>query len=191
MNTKMVLIQLFIQNHTTFFSSLKNLDKTDSAFSLIFWQHLLVKPSGFVLFFRGDIYFGFNFSELHFSGYLFFSPKFLNWHQSVNLIILLFFHVFMIFNDIPPFTLKLVMYTYYLFFSFVSVWIYKSLISLLKDKFVCLYHYLVHALFSIPYIFLLKYFLPIIYASISSILFKVQGYSAIFFLSLSSCLICL
>lgn len=167
------------------------MDKTDSAFSLIFWQHLLVKPSGFVLFFMGDIYFGFNFSELHFSGYLFFSPKFLNWHQSVNLIILLFFHVFMIFNDIPPFTLKLVMYTYYLFFSFVSVWIYKSLISLLKDKFVCLYHYLVHALFSIPYIFLLKYFLPIIYASISSILFKVQGYSAIFFLSLSLCLICL
>ena len=160
--------------------------KTDSAFSLIFWQHLLVKTSGFVLFFMGDIYFGFNFSELHFSGYLFFSPKFLNWHQSVNLIILLFFHVFMIFNDIPPFTLKLVIYTI-IFFSFVSVWIYKSLISLLKDKFVCLYHYLVHALFSIPYIFLLKYFLPIIYASISSILFKVQGYSAIVFFLVYLC----
>lgn len=106
-------------DYLSFFSFLKNLDKTDSAFSLIFWQHLLVKPSGFVLFFMGDIYFGFNFSELHFSGYLFFSPKFLNWHQSVNLIILLFFHVFMIFNDIPPFTLKLVMYTY--FFSHLSL----------------------------------------------------------------------
>lgn len=115
------------------FYFLKNLYKTDSAFSLIFWQHLLVKPSGFVLFFMGDIYFGFNFSELLFSGYLFFSLKFLNWHQSVNLIILLFFHVFMISNDTPPFTFKLVMYIYYHFFSsFVSMWIYKSLMSLLK-----------------------------------------------------------
>lgn len=139
----------------------------------------------------GDIYFGFSFSELHFSGYLFFSPKFLNWHQSVNLIHLLFFHVFMIPNDIIPlFTLKLVMYTV-IFFSFVSVWIYKSYQSIKKTNlgfFIviqCMLSFLFYTHFFYSNIFFL------LFMHLFLVYFKVQGYSANFFLSIPLCLMCL